>query len=166
MQSTLYYAAVRPSSIGIRCCILVLSILIGACISASPPRSLAGPATPVGTILAVRWLNKDWSPTRAARGAELAASEQAQLEAARARLEAHRPSHDLAAQYEHPPQLPAFRRAAGFRRSLRAASSVTAWRGLRRAAASASRRAGSTARGGSLRSVARLPVCSRLGRAR
>ncbi len=31
--------------------------LIGACFSANP-QSLAGPATPIGTILAVRWPNK------------------------------------------------------------------------------------------------------------
>ncbi len=35
-------------------------ILIGACFSAKP-QSLAGPATPFGTILAVRWPNKGWS---------------------------------------------------------------------------------------------------------
>ena len=60
-------------------------ILIGACISASPPRSLAGPVSPVGTILAVRWPNKGWSRPLLPDHGELAASEQAQLEAARAR---------------------------------------------------------------------------------
>ena len=56
-------------------------IFVGARISASPPRSLAaGPATPAGTILAVRWPNKGLP-----EDGELAASEQAQLEAARAR---------------------------------------------------------------------------------
>jgi hypothetical protein len=35
-------------------------ILIGAGFSATP-QSLAGPATPVGTILAARWPNKGWS---------------------------------------------------------------------------------------------------------
>ena len=61
-------------------------ILVGARISASPPRSLAaGPATPAFTILAVRWPNKGWSRPLLPDHGELAASEQAQLEAARAR---------------------------------------------------------------------------------
>ena len=59
-------------------------IFIGACFSAKP-QSLAGPATPVGTILAVRWPNKGWSRPVLPDHGELAASEQAQLEAARAR---------------------------------------------------------------------------------
>ena len=60
-------------------------ILIGASISASPSRSLAGPATPVGTFLRVRWPNKGWSRPLLPDHGELAASEQAQLEAVRAR---------------------------------------------------------------------------------
>jgi hypothetical protein len=54
--------------------------------AASPPRSLeAGPVTIVVSILAVRWPNKGWSRPLLPDHGELAASAQAQLEAARAR---------------------------------------------------------------------------------
>jgi hypothetical protein len=49
-------------------------ILIGACFSAKP-QSLAGPATPVGTILAVHWPNKGWPRPVLPDHGELAASE-------------------------------------------------------------------------------------------
>jgi len=62
----------------------VIIHLLGACISASqPPRSLAGPKP--FTAVAVKWRNEGWSRPLLPDHAELAASEQAQLEAARAR---------------------------------------------------------------------------------
>jgi hypothetical protein len=60
-----------------------LILNFGAGISAT--LSLVGPVTPVGTILAVRWPNKGWSRPVLPDHGELAASEQAQLEAARAK---------------------------------------------------------------------------------
>ena len=106
-------------------------ILVGARISASPPRSLAaGPATPAFTILAVRWPNKGWSRPLLPDHGELAASEQAQLEAARARR-GWRPirraltsrfntSTHRRSSFRFPPR----GAASGFRRCFRAASTA------------------------------------------
>ncbi len=127
-------------------------ILVGARISASPPLSLAdGPATPAGTILAVRWPNKGWSRPLLPDHGELAATEQAQLEAARARR-GWRPirlaltsqfntSMHRRRSFRHLPR----GAASGFRRCFRAAS--TARRGFRHAVSS-------------FRRVARLPARS------
>jgi hypothetical protein len=60
-------------------------ILIGDSFSATP-QSLAGPATPVLTIVAVQWYSsKGWSRPVLPDHGELAASDQAQIDAARAR---------------------------------------------------------------------------------
>ena len=119
-------------------------ILVGARISASPPRSLAaGPATPAGTILAVRWPNKGWShPVLPVHG-------------------------ELAKRVHAAATASSFRRAEQLPPEGAAAAS-TAQPGFRRAAASALRRgfcAGSTARGSSLHHAARLPARSCLRRA-
>jgi len=74
-------------------------ILIGACISASPSRSLAGPATPVGTILAVRWPNKGWSRPIMASWRPRSRHNSRQ----RGQGAAGGPSADLAIQYDHAP---------------------------------------------------------------
>ena len=116
-------------------------ILIGACFSAKP-QSLAGPATPFGTILAVRWPNKGWSRPLLPDHGELA-----------------KRVHTAAA-------ASSFRRAEHLPAS-RAGTASTAQHGVRRAAASALRRvfcAGSTARGSSLHHAARLPARSCLRR--
>ena len=103
-------------------------ILVGARISASPPRSLAaGPATPAFTILAVHWPNKGWLlPDHG----ELAASEQAQLEAARARRGWRPIRRALSSQFNTSThrrrsfRFPPRGAASGFRRCFRAASTA------------------------------------------
>ena len=114
-------------------------ILIGACFSAKP-QSLAGPATPFGT-LAVRWPDKGWSRPVLPDHGELA-----------------KRVHTAAAasSFRRAQQLPA------------SGAASTAQHGFRRAAASALRRgfcAGSTARGSSLHHAARLPARISLRRA-
>ena len=98
-------------------------ILVGARISASPPRSLAaGPATPAFTILAVRWPNKGWSRPLLPDHGELAASEQAQLEAARARRGWRPIRRALTSR---------FNTSTHRRRSFRTVPVSAAWRGFR-----------------------------------
>ena len=106
-------------------------ILVGARISASPPRSLAaGPATPAFTILAVRWPNKGWSRPLLPDHGELAASEQAQLEAARARRGWRPIRRALSSQFNTSThrrssfRFPPRGAASGFRRCFRAASTA------------------------------------------
>lgn len=106
-------------------------ILVGARISASPPRSLAaGPATPAFTILAVRWPNKGWSRPLLPDHGELAASEQAQLEAARARRGWRPIRRALTSQFNTSThrrrsfRFPPRGAASGFRRCFRAASTA------------------------------------------
>ena len=102
-------------------------ILIGACFSAKP-QSLAGPATPFGTILAVRWPNKGWSRPVLPDHGELAASEQAQLEAARARRGWRPISRALTSQFNTSThrrrsfQLPPRSAASGFQRCFHSAA--------------------------------------------
>ena len=106
-------------------------IFVGARISASPPRSLAaGPATPAFTILAVRWPNKGWSRPLLPDHGELAASEQAQLEAARARRGWRPIRRALSSQFNTSThrrssfRFPPRGAASGFRRCFRAASTA------------------------------------------
>ena len=109
-------------------------ILVGARISASPPRSLAaGPATPAVTILAVRWPNKGWSRPLLPDHGELAALEQAQLEAARARRGWRPIRRALTSQFNTSThrrrsfRFPPRGAASGFRRCFRAASTARRW---------------------------------------
>jgi hypothetical protein len=101
---------------------------------------VAGPATPVGTILAVRWPNKGWSLPVLPYHGELAALEQAQLrvEAARARHGWRPISRALTSQFNKTDRsrVQSFRRVA----LLPASSAAFARRGWRGpGAASASR---------------------------
>ena len=131
-------------------------ILIGSGISATPPRSLDGPAKPVGTILA----------TLAEQGlVPIHAAVSEQLEAAARARRGWRPiGRALTSQFNksthhRSSQLPPLGAASGFWRGFSVAA--TARRGFRRAKASASIHgfcADSTAWGSNLRGVARLPL--------